>query len=317
MIASAAPGEADRRAMVDKIAAVVGTDIILLSEVNLRAQPQLQELEKASAGGGSAMMVERRRSEIIRQALKEIIDDYLVRQQATEMKVEVTTEEVEAAIANMARENGIDLETFEQVIVSRGQNMMNYRAEMRRNLLKYKVLNLRVRGRVNITEEEARQYYNGQVRDVRATGTFEGAHILVRVPPDARALEVSQLRKRAEEIKARLAAGEEFAGLAAELSEDDVTSKKGGSFGVLSSGQLNPALDRAFLDLEPGETAGPVRTKEGFHILRLIGREDLGVQPFSEVKNRIINQLMQEAMVRQQEIWLKELRLLTFIDTRI
>ena len=85
----------------------------------------------------------------------------------------------------------------------------------------------------------------------------------------------------------------------------------------MSSGQLNSALDRAFLDLESGETAGPVRTKEGFHILRLIGREDLGVQPFSEVKNRIINQLMQEGMVRQQEIWLKELRLLTFIDTRI
>ena len=311
-------GADDEKPLVDKIAAVVGSDIILLSEVNQRAKPQLAELEKAaSSGGGSALMLSRRRRQVIGQALKEIIDDYLVRQQAVEMKVTVTTAEVEAAIANMARQNGIDLDTFEQVIVSRGQSMMSYRAEMRRNLLKYKVLNLRVRGRVNITEDEARQYYNNQVRDVRATGSFEGAHILVRIPPDARALEVSKLRKQAEEIKARVTGGEEFALVAKEVSQDQGTAEKGGSFGRLRPGELDPALDRAFLDMESGEVAGPVRTREGFHVLTLVSREDLGVQPFNEVKSRIINQLMQEEMVRQQEIWLKELRLQTFVDERI
>lgn len=302
---------------VDRIAAVVGTEIILLSEVHERAEPQLKELEKAATGGGAAMMLERRKGQIVKDALGGIIDDYLVRQQARQMKVTVTTEEVAAAISNMARENGIDLATFEQVIVSRGKSMAAYRTEMRRNLLKYKVLNLRVRGRVNITEDEARQYYNDQVRDVRATGTFEGAHILVKVAADARAIEVAKIRKRAEEIRERVVAGEDFAAVAKELSQDEGTSEDGGSFGTLNPGELPSAIDRAFLDLEPGEIAGPVRTSEGFHVLRLNGREDLGVKPFSEVKTRIITQLMQQEMERQQEIWLKELRLQTFIDTRI
>jgi parvulin-like peptidyl-prolyl isomerase len=318
LLPCAGAGDGGRRT-VDRIAAVVGTEIVLLSEVALRAKPQLAELEQAKAKGENApaMMIERRRGQIFEEALGEIIDDYLVRQQADQMKVKVSTEEVEAAIANMARENGIDLETFEQVLMSRGTDMISYRSEMRRNLLRYKVLNLRVRGRVSITDDEARQYYNDQVRNVRATGTFEGAHILIRVSPDAKAIDVAKLKKRAEEVRGRVAAGEDFADVARELSQDEKTAAKGGSLGTLRTGKLAPAVDRAFLDLEPGEIAGPVRTAAGFHVVRLVDREALGVQPFSEVKNRILNQLMQEEMERQQKIWLKELRRQTFIEERL
>ena len=221
------------------------------------------------------------------------------------------------AINNMAKENGIDVETFERALKASGKDMVTYRAEMRRNLLGLKVLNLRVRGRVKISENEARQYYNNQVRDVRATGTFEGAHILIRVSAKARAVEVAKSRKKAEELRARLDKGEDFAEIAREMSQDESTAPNGGSLGVRNPGEIPPVLDRVFLDLEPGEIAGPVRTTAGFHLLRLNRRENLGVQPFSEVRHRIVNQLSQEEMVRQQKIWLKELRLRTFIDVRL
>jgi len=308
---------AEDRMPVDRIIAVVGSEIILLSEVRERAEPRLEELRKAAAQGGGELMLEQRSSKIIAETLDQMIDERLVTQQARAMKITVETAEVETAIANMAAENGVDLQTFEQALEARGKDMTTYRSEMRRDLLMFKVLNLRIRGRVKVSEDEARQYYNDQVRDVRATGTFEGAHILVRVPEGARPSEVAKLRRRAEELLARVEGGEEFAEVAEQESEDSVTGSRGGSLGKLKTGELPKALDRAFLDLEDGELAGPLRTSAGFHIIKLIERQALGVQPFSEVKNRIVGQLMQEEMVRQQKIWLKELRLRTFVDIRL
>jgi peptidyl-prolyl cis-trans isomerase SurA len=313
-----APGTvADEGRGVDRIAAVVGSEIVLLSEVRERAAPKLAELRKAASQGGGDLLLEQRGGKLVRETLNQMIDERLVSMQAKEMKLKVSTEEVETAIANMAAENGVDLETFERALTARGKDMVSYRAEMRRDLLMFKVLNLRIRGRVKVSEDEARQYYNDQVREVRATGTFEGAHILVRVPSGARPSAVAKLRRRAEEIRARIEAGEEFAELARSESEDSVTAQRGGSLGTLKPGELPKLLDHAFLDLEPGEVAGPLRSSAGFHVVHLIEREALGVQPFSEVKKRIIGQLMQEEMVRQQRIWLKELRLRTFIDIRL
>lgn len=308
---------AEERHSVDRIVAVVGSEIILLSEVRERAEPQFEELRKAAEQGGGALLLEQRGGKILAETLDQMIDEKLVTQQAREMKLTVETAEVETAIANMAAENGVDLQTFERALEARGKDMTTYRAEMRRDLLMFKVLNLRIRGRVKVSEDEARQYYNDQVRDVRATGTFEGAHILVRVPPGARPSEVAKLRKRAEELRARVEAGEEFAEVAEQESDDDVTGPRGGALGRMKPGELPKVLDRAFLDLEAGELAGPLRSPAGFHIIYLIERQALGVQPFAEVKNRIIGQLMQDEMVRQQKIWIKELRLRTFIDIRL
>lgn len=302
---------------LDRIAAVVGEDIILYSEVIEKAAPALQELDKAVQGGGADLMAGGRRGQIIKETLEQTIDDTLVGIEAREMKLQVTSEELDRAIANMARENGIDVPTLKEAIQAQGMDFFSYRHKLRSQLLRFKVLNLRVRGRVKISEAEARQYYNNQVRDVRATGSFEGAHILIALPKDARAADAALARKKAEEILTRLKNGEDFATLAREYSDDKATSRYGGSLGLRTPGEIPAVMDRAFLDLEVGELAGPLRTPAGYHILRLNDRQALGVQPFAEVKDRIIAQLAQEEMMRQEKIWLKELRLKTFIDVRM
>ncbi len=316
MIAPSFLATAEEAQELDKIAAVVGDNIILLSEIMEQAAPALVELAKASQGG-AGMLADRRREKIIKDTLEQMIDDALVEHEAREMKLSVSGDELERAIANMARENGVDVETFREAIQAQGLDIMVYRNKLRRQILKYKVLNLRVRTRVKISDAEARQYYNGQVRDVRATGSFEGAHILIRIDAHARAADAAKARKRAEEILARIEAGEAFDAVAKETSEDEATAPFGGSLGTRRSNEIPSVISRAFLDLEAGETAGPIRTAAGFHIVRLNKREALGVQSFAEVKDRIIAQLAQEEMARQEKIWLKELRLRTFIDVRL
>jgi peptidyl-prolyl cis-trans isomerase SurA len=302
---------------VDRIAAVVGGDIILLSEVQKEAAPALKEIDAAESQGGPNLLVERKRAKLYKDTLDEMINDTLIAAEARDMQLEVGTEEIDRAIERMADENNIDRDTFLEAVKAQGTDVLSYRATLRKQILRYKVLNLRVRGRVKISEAEARQYYNDQVRDVRATGSFEGAHILIRVDGENRAAEVAAARKRAEEIIARIQHGEDFAEAAKTESEDKTTAPRGGSLGALRPGTIPPVLDRAFLDLEKGEIAGPIRTTAGYHIIKLINREALGVQRFAEVKGRIMAQLAQDEMIRQEKIWIKELKIKTFIDIRL
>lgn len=302
--------------VLDKIAAVVGDKIILLSEVRALAEPAMKQLEKAASGGAELMAADRK-DKIIQESLDQMIDDALLDIESKKMEMSVTSEEVDRAMANMARENNIDVETLTKAIKSQGLDIGSYRKKLRSQILRYKVLNLRVRGRVKISDAEARQYYNDQVRDVRATGTFEGAHILVRVSPNAKAALVAEARKRAEAILARIQSGEDFAKVAQAESDDRATVSGGGSLGRQNPGRIPAVLDKVFLDMEVGEIEGPIRTPSGFHILRLNDRDVLGVQPFSEVKDRITAQLAQEEMLRQEKVWFKELRLKTFVDIRL
>jgi peptidyl-prolyl cis-trans isomerase SurA len=252
-----------------------------------------------------------------KMALEEIINDRLVELQAKEMELTVTSDEVDSAIENMALQNNMDIETFRTAIESQGGNMAEYKKGMRKDLLKYKVMNLRVRGRVNISEQRARDYYNNQVRDVRQSAWYQGAHILIPVPANAKAIDVARLRKKATTLLESIKNGKSFEDVAKESSADKATAQYGGHLGKRMPGDIPKILNQAFLNMEPGEIAGPIRTSAGFHILKLASRENTGVKPFAEVKQNIISQLTQKEMERQQKIWLKELRKKVFISIRL
>jgi peptidyl-prolyl cis-trans isomerase SurA len=296
----------------DGIAAIVGDEIILLSEVHRRLEITAQQMQMSPGQQQGPPL-----KEVEKQALSDIIDERLVAIEAREMQIAVTDQEVDSAIQNMAAQNNMDLETFRSAVEAQGTSFAQYRVSMRGDLLKYKVMNVRVRGRVNISDEKAREFYNAQVRDVRRSAEFEGAHILVRVPADARAIDVARLRKKAVALLKRIRDGEDFEQVAREASDDKVTAPFGGHLGHRMPGEIPNALDSVFLDMEPGEISGPVKSAAGFHILKLVSREETGVKPFSEVKNLIVGQLTQKEMDRQQALWLQELRKKTFIKERI
>ena len=295
----------------DAIAAIVGDEIILLSEVHGRMDITAQQMLSPTQQNAPTP------KEVEAQALSDLIDDRLVSQQAKEMQIAVSDQEVEGAIANMAQQNDMDVETFRSALEAQGTSLENYKVTMRSDLLKFKVMNMRVRARVNISEQKAREFYNTQVRDVRRTAEFEGAHILIRVPRTARAIEVAKLREKAVDLLKRIRAGAVFEEMAMSESGDSVTAKFGGHLGKRFPGEIPNALDSVFLDMEPGEITGPVKSAAGFHILKLVSREETGVKPFVEVKNLIIGQLTQKEMERQQALWIRELRKKTFIKKRI
>jgi peptidyl-prolyl cis-trans isomerase SurA len=298
---------------IEGIAAIVGDEIILVSEVQERAAAPLAQAARAQ----SAFIRDQQIRQILGEFLQRMIDEQLIEQEAQSLMLDVTDEEVERAIAGIQQRNGWDDLALENQIAERGQTMDQYRYDTRIELLKYKVLSVRLRGRLRTDEEEARRAYRQIVRASRSGDAFEAAQILIRVPDDATAIELKRLEERADAIARRAEDGEDFAQMANDFSDDAESAARGGSLGTLHHGDLPASLDEEIVMLTVGEVAGPVRGPEGFYVLKLIGGTITGVRSFEEARRGIENQIMEQMMQRQEEVFVENLRRKTYIDVRL
>lgn len=149
---------------------------------------------------------------------------------------------------------------------------------------------------VDITEEAIEREYEARLemrRSASASGqSREAAHIMLKVG-DERSEE--EAIKRARELRQRLEAGESFADLAAEASEDAATASQGGDLGNIRRGDLPGSLERVLFDLEPGEVSEPVVSDAGVHLIRLDGveGEDEAPPSLDEMREDIVSDLRQ------------------------
>ncbi|MBN1770998.1 MAG: peptidylprolyl isomerase [Deltaproteobacteria bacterium] len=298
---------------IEGLAAVVGDDVILVSEVQEHAATALARLAQEQ----SAFIRDQTMREILAQHLDQMIDELLVEQEARRLMLEVTEEEVDRAIDGIKQRNGWDDFGLENQIAQRGQTLEQYRRETRLEVLKYKVLSVRLRGRMRTDDAEVRRAYRQIVRASRSEDTFEAAQVLVQVPAGASAIEVQRLEERAEAVARRAREGEDFGELARDFSDDPATAAVDGSLGTLRRGDLPASLDEELVMLDVGEVAGPVRGPEGFYVLKLVAGRITGVRSFEEARRGIENQIMERMMQRQEDVFLANLRRKTHVERRL
>ncbi|MDX1382139.1 MAG: peptidyl-prolyl cis-trans isomerase [Thermoanaerobaculia bacterium] len=152
---------------------------------------------------------------------------------------------------------------------------------------------------LDLDEAELRAYYDANPDEFSREEQVRARHILITADGDEG---VAAARTRIEEIKAQLAAGGDFAAIAAEVSEDDATRDRGGELGYFSRGRYNPALEEAAFSGAVGDLIGPVEsdliTQTGLHLVEVLDRRQGGMQPFEEARGGIRARLMGE---RSQE----------------
>lgn len=141
--------------------------------------------------------------------------------------------------------------------------------------------------RVRTAYEERRSEFN-RPEQVRPR------HILLRVPEGAEEAEVEALRKRAEELLARLEEGEPFAELAKEVSEDPGSRAQGGDLGWIGRDDVVEGFAEAAFALQPGERSGVVRSAHGFHVIRVDERRPARTVPFEEARRGLARELLRE-----------------------
>ena len=149
---------------------------------------------------------------------------------------------------------------------------------------------------VEVTDEDAQAYYDENKDSKYSQGAgANAAHILIAEKNDSGDIDFDASLAKAQEVKAKLDGGADFAELAAEYGTDE-TKDNGGDLGFVSYTQEN--YDQDFLDgfkqLGEGQISDPVKSQFGYHIIKATGLKDAQVTPFDEVKDEIKSQLLQQ-----------------------
>jgi peptidyl-prolyl cis-trans isomerase SurA len=297
-LVAALPGASVRADVVERVIAVVNDEALFLSQIRLRSIPFLDTIRSARSQEDRVRL----RDELYHRLLEELVDEELVRQAAQELEIRVQQSEVDRAIENVMRQNNLTSADFWDAVRAQGYSESQYRADVARQLLRLKVLNQRVRERVNITEDDVRREYDFQVRRVTRQLRFRASHIFFPLPADAGAPEVARVRQLAAEVRASITDEATF-----ELAVEENT---GGELGWLNEGDLPAPLEATLQTLQPGEVSAPVRGDAGYHIFFLHERErgEATVPTFEEARDAIYNTLLEDAMSHQEQLYLEELR---------
>lgn len=299
--------------VLDRVVVLIDDDAIFLAEVERYARPYLAEMEQTLPAADQP----RRRTAILRQSLNEMVEERLIQRAATRAHITVNDEEVDRFIANIAQERGADLATLRRALESEGVPWREYRERMERQVLQLKVLQIRVRGRINITESELRAEYARLVGELQRTLRPHAWHIFFAVPEDATPAQVEAIEASARAASERVRAGESFEAVARELSQDAASREAGGDLGEVDADALPEVINTALAALPLNTASAPVRGPSGLHVLRVSDRRAPPAPSFESVRERVQAVMMNREMFRQREIYVRELRRAVSIEDRL
>jgi peptidyl-prolyl cis-trans isomerase D len=160
-----------------------------------------------------------------------------------------------------------------------------------------------------VSDAEVEKHYTEHIKEFETPRQVQASHILVRVPDTGGSEAEDRARDKVADVIKRAKAGEDFARLAREVSEDPGTKDRGGDLGMVTPGTMVPDFEKALFALKKGEvTAEPVRTPFGFHAIKVGDAKEGSRTPLKEVAPQIRAQLAGEAADRAARARADEIR---------
>jgi peptidyl-prolyl cis-trans isomerase SurA len=256
--------QSPRVLLVDRIVAIVGSEVVTASELAERRAFAERQLQRQ----GTPLP---ERSILERQILDRLILDKAQLQMAKENGIRVEEVQLDRALERVAENNNMTLSAFRVALEKDGVPFEKFRGEVREQIQLQRLREREVDDHIEVSDSEIDQY----LADARASGgsrnEYNLAHILVRLPDQASPEQIDQARKKAEKARAELASGADFAKVAAGYS-DAPDAMQGGAMGWRAGDRLPEIFAEAVKGMKAGETSAVLRSPGGFHVIRLVER---------------------------------------------
>jgi peptidyl-prolyl cis-trans isomerase SurA len=288
----------------DRVVAVVNSDAITLFELRSRLALVERQLRAQSVDLPPRGVMEQ-------QLLERMIVDRAQMQFAKETGLEVSEGELDAALRRIAESNRLSVADFRTALEKDGIAWGKFREEIRQEMTIARLRDREVDNRITIAEGEIDNYLENASRPGGSEELVLVAHIIVRVPEQADAAQLTRIRARVEQAVQQLQGGEDFARVAASFS-DAQDGLKGGVMDMRPADRLPSLYAEAVKQLKPGEMSGILRSPAGFHVVKLLERRGgaLPVQALKQTHARHIlikvNQLVSDDEAKRRLVGLKE-----------
>ncbi len=294
--------------VVEDIVVRVDDQIISRSDV-ARAEQQLQE-EAAQANVPASELAQRQRD-----LLRDMIDQQLLLSRAKELGLNADADVIRQ-LDEIRKQNKMDsLDDLEKAARQQGVNFEDFKAKIRNQILSQQVVRDEVGRRLQMTEAEEKKYYEDHLKDFDQPEQVRLSEILVPLPENASPAEIEQAQNRANGIKTQVMQGTDFAALAKKVSGGP-SAAQGGELGLFKRGALAPVLEEQTFHLKPGESTQPIRTRQGFVILKVEDHLAAGPAPMKSVEPQIQEALYVAQMQPAMRAYLSKLREQSYVDVQ-
>ena len=249
----------------DYIAVVVNQDVVAASEV---IQRKARLREEARQRGDRSPDLEA----LHKQALEAMIEDRVLVTFARETGARVDEAELDRVVANVAAQNKLTMPQLLERLKTDGLDFRTFREGLRDQMMIERAREREVPARIRITDGDIDSYLDNRREQLTTSGQLNLAQILVSVPEGAPEAVVAERRARAEAAAARIKAGEDFAKVAKEVSEDG-NKQLGGEIGLRPADRLPDVFVQQVKGLKTGQVADTLlRSGAGFHLLKVVER---------------------------------------------
>lgn len=296
--------------IVDRVAAVVNKEIITLSEIYDLGGDYIEQV----APGARADAPARRLAEL--DVLESLIQRRLVAQELDRLGMDVTSEELERSIDDIARQNGMDRQRLRGEVERSGLPWTLYREELEENLRQMKFGQIVLQPRVSYTEDELRDLYKRRVRSLTSSESRSLQAIFLQWGPDATPEERAEVALRISELRARFLDGESWSALVLETT-DSVLAGAGGELGTFQRGEAVAEIEGPSFAAEVGGVTEPIAVPNGVLLVRVASASQGEPPSFEDVRVDLEQELMQTKLEQEMELWYTQARRQASVSVRL
>jgi peptidyl-prolyl cis-trans isomerase SurA len=306
--APATPQSPYQGMVVEEIVARVNDQVISKSDYQ-RADQELAT--QAQQQGWSQQQLFEARHDLLR----DLVDQQLLLSKGKELGITGETETVKR-LDEIRKQNHLDsLDDLQKAAESQGVSYEDFKQHIKDGIISSSVIRDEVGRHLNLSQADVQKYYDAHKADFDQPEQVKLSEILVPTANPDDAAQVAAAQKKADDIAARLKSGADFAQLA-KTESGGPTAAQGGELGEFRRGQLAKVLEDQTFVLKPGEYTQPIRTKQGYVILKVTEHATGGVQPLKDVEPQVEDALYSQRMAPALRQYLTRLREESYIDIK-
>ena len=288
---------------------------------------RLSQIMKLALKKAKRPLTVKEKNSIVKDLIEKEVVRELVNQQGKKENLKIDHELIEKEL-KLLRAGYASEEEFNNALKSRNINLEEIKKSMQIEINARQLLNAEIKGKINISDNEVKKYYEDNKPRFQRPEAYHTRHILAAYfPPEAlRNQTIEELKKNKEyftriaeekidKVIKELKKGANFVELAKNLSDDESSRENGGDLDFIYKGIFETSFDEAVEKLNPGETSGKIKTRFGFHVIQLIEKRPSEMAPFNEMKSEIQKYLFLEEAKKNVSSYIEKLKQTADIKT--
>ncbi|HTO06411.1 MAG TPA: peptidylprolyl isomerase [Myxococcota bacterium] len=298
---------AARAETADGVAAIVGDEVVLLSEVRDAWQAYVSKLR---AKGESVTQEDA--MQLRNQALQSLIDEKLVGQIAKKQNMAASEEDIDESVKGIAQDEGVSVDAIYAAAAQQGLDKKAYRNQLGQQITRMKIVQGAVQGKVHVTEDDVKKLYDERYGHAKPGVRIRVLHILIPVPADAPQSQRQEARELTQQLRDKAKESGDFSALARKYSAAPTASQ--GGLTVFRESDAPPEIKAAIENLKPGEVSGVIETTHGENLFQYLDRFDPADVPYEQVSDKLRAELMERQTMPAFEKWIADVRKSRYIE---